>query len=430
MYRRISRTGFLICGVLLLSACRDTTDSATETITSQPATNATIAIPSANASTPLVTANALFGVEIGKYYAVRGGLILKSQPESAPAEPLSTEGVLANVTSQLEPYLVKESNGKYVKISTNNQNGWLPAWYLTQEKESIKDVKLQKKMVGKATPLYLYPDEEQPDSYTLTEGRIVKVKREFQVWVEVDFTLYEAAIWGDRWVRKDSLIAFDTMLAKEGLVQPGATIYNEQGEARKDSWNGAAMVQRELIFEKIGIVYDCYGPGGMHGFIQKADFIPDPFRFPGAVARSIRVDNLNGQNPKPTVKLELPLGWTWTSFSYNNGPKQYYVYNENSEQIGEFIHIGRISDSDNGFLPNHSQTKGIYTINTKFGKGSIYLLDLDLPKEERTAEHSTHMVVYTLIPIRDQLESYNFVLNVPLNEKAETYINIVEKILK
>jgi hypothetical protein len=112
MYRRISSTGFLICGVLLLSACWDTTDSATDTIIPRPATNATIPIPTANASTPLVTASALFGVEIGKYYAVRGGLVLKSQPESAPAEPLSTESVLANVTSQLEPYLVKESNGQ------------------------------------------------------------------------------------------------------------------------------------------------------------------------------------------------------------------------------------------------------------------------------------------------------------------------------
>lgn len=159
---------------------------------------------------------------------------------------------------------------------------------------------------------------------------------------------------------------------------------------------------------------------------------------------SIEYPNLNNENNQK-VTMPLKEGWTATrltwerpkDFEYNEIKNkfitefyEYYIYNEKKEEIGWFGTIGRYHDTDNSSFPNHLQFKDIrYKGMTKLGKGKIYLLQLDLPKDERTKDRDSFMEWYAIVPINNESLAYNFYLKVPYNEKVNDTLEIMKDIL-
>lgn len=159
---------------------------------------------------------------------------------------------------------------------------------------------------------------------------------------------------------------------------------------------------------------------------------------------SIEYPNLNNES---NLKVTMPLkeGWTATrltwerpqDFEYNeikNKPitefYEYYIYNEKKEEIGWFGTIGRYHDSDNSSFPNHLQFKDVrYNGPTRFGRGKIYLLQLDLPKDERTKDRDSFREYYALIPINGENIAYNFYLKVPEKENVNDTLDSMKDIL-
>lgn len=154
--------------------------------------------------------------------------------------------------------------------------------------------------------------------------------------------------------------------------------------------------------------------------------------------------NLNNES-NLKVSMTLKEGWTATrltwenpqGFEYNEYKNkfitelyEYYIYNENKEEIGRFGFIGWYHNSDSSSFPNHRQSTIIrYKGPTKIGNGTIYLLKLDLPREQTTKDKNYFLEYYALIPIKYEHLSYNFTLKVPENQNPEEILLIMKKIL-
>lgn len=66
---------------------------------------------------------------------------------------------------------------------------------------------------------------------------------------------------------------------------------------------------------------------------------------------------------------------------------------------------------------------------TKLGKGKIYLLQLDLPKDERTKDRNSFQEYYAILPINNENLAYNFYLKVPYNENVNDTLETMKDIL-
>ncbi len=127
------------------------------------------------------------------------------------------------------------------------------------------------------------------------------------------------------------------------------------------------------------------------------------------------------------VNIPLPSGWGAIPTQYEG---QYTIVNETGETIGEWSLVGQSPDHPNGYLPNHIVTQEKTTLQTKFGNGYIYQLELDLPDQERTTERSTYKMVYVLIPIEKMQQSYNFYVEIPFDQSMEKYVELIETMLR
>lgn len=160
--------------------------------------------------------------------------------------------------------------------------------------------------------------------------------------------------------------------------------------------------------------------------------------------KEMEVDNLNVSNNTKTI-LALPTGWhankaiykTADSFEFNEqknkGIKKLYsyeIFNEKNSKQGLFEFLGNSDEPIGGGLPNHSlMEKVIYDGSTKLGHGVIYLLECDLPKEQRTDKYSTYQQIYSIISIKNEVLAYNISIDVPLGEKDDKYIEIMKEML-
>lgn len=160
--------------------------------------------------------------------------------------------------------------------------------------------------------------------------------------------------------------------------------------------------------------------------------------------KEMEVANLNVSNNINTI-LKLPTSWhanksiykTADSFEFNElknkGIKKLYsyeIFDDKNSNIGMFEFLGNSNEPIGGGLPNHSLVKKvIYEGETKLGKGLIYLLECDLPKEQITDKYSTYEQIYSIISIENEILAYNVSINVPLGENEAKYIEIVKKML-
>jgi hypothetical protein len=173
--------------------------------------------------------------------------------------------------------------------------------------------------------------------------------------------------------------------------------------------------------------------------------------------KSIVIENLNDKNNTQVV-IDLPEGWHGkelifkkaASFEYN-AEKNKHITKVNSFEIysqtkadkfnlygnkglaGEFYIQSYYRDQpESARFPNHCSVKSIvYSGETVFGPGEIFILECDIyPKEMRTEEFSTYDMVFVWIPIEDEALAYNLSIFVPLGEEADEYIDMVKKMLE
>ena len=154
--------------------------------------------------------------------------------------------------------------------------------------------------------------------------------------------------------------------------------------------------------------------------------------------------NLNDMD-NPIVTMKLEAGWTaekatWqkpVGFEFNDYKNKFipetYGYNlsdEKGEERGEYGLIGRYHNSDASSFPNHIQsTSVVYEGPTVLGKGVIYLLKLDLPKELRTKDKDYYLMYYALVPIENEHLAYNLTLKVPEGQSQEATLDAMKKLL-
>ena len=170
----------------------------------------------------------------------------------------------------------------------------------------------------------------------------------------------------------------------------------------------------------------------------------------------IEVENLN--DSKNTVeKILLPEGWYANAYIYDKAPdfeyqdeknkhiqkvSWYEIFNYEKKDTlfyfgsrgiaGEFNTISYYRDQPEVTrFPNHSVIKNKeYVGNTILGDGEIYVLTCDIADMLKTKEYDTHEMVYAWMPIKNEELAYVLSVNVPLGEKAEPYIELVEQMLR
>lgn len=95
----------------------------------------------------------------------------------------------------------------------------------------------------------------------------------------------------------------------------------------------------------------------------------------GVILHELTIENPNDEeNEKENILL--PSGWGAVPTQYEG---QYTIVNEAGEIIGEWGFVGQSPDQPEGYLPNHIVNQEKMALETKFGKGFIYQLELDLP---------------------------------------------------
>ncbi|WP_148449951.1 SH3 domain-containing protein [Gorillibacterium timonense] len=214
-----------------------------------------------------------FGIRIGEAYPVKGSFGVKEEPENI----VTASGFR---TKPDETYTVIELKGPYARIEADGKSGWLPTWYLTKEAEKIRNGKPKLMLVPAAgPPLYLYPESSaSTDPLPLEGGRVVQVTAEFGDWMQVEFCLFEAADYGDRWMKKADLSPYRAEDVKEGLLRAGGSMYDDKGNATQEQPAYPLMISEALSIEGKGDFYRVYGPAGFTGLIRQADFFPNPFQ--------------------------------------------------------------------------------------------------------------------------------------------------------
>lgn len=216
--------------------------------------------------------DSMFNIKVGNSYKINGQYLLK-------AEPVKVYGDTSSVSSteKNEEYTVEETKGDFVRIKSGDKTGWIPAWYLSDNAKDIVDRKPYLMIIKDTTPLWLYPNEQEPDMYCfLSEGRVVQVAGTYKDWCRVNFMTLEASNWGDRWVKKADTIPYDPKYSKEGIVKEGATFYDEKFEV-KDGYTSYVQINSGELINNGVIYYQFTGVGGFDGYIKKDDFIPNPF---------------------------------------------------------------------------------------------------------------------------------------------------------
>lgn len=178
-------------------------------------------------------------------------------------------------------YWIADSSGQdYVQIvDLKGAKGWVPLWYMTSDLEkagSIEQLQEPYEMiVAKPVEYRLYPEEPEPSGFELWPGKVVQVVSKYgDDWVEVNVVTYDSPYAGSKWVRIDELIPYEESKAKEGFVfAPDAMLYDEKGAAQQV----LPVLTNVYIEGEQGDRYKVIASGGINGYLDKMDFVANPF---------------------------------------------------------------------------------------------------------------------------------------------------------
>jgi hypothetical protein len=188
-------------------------------------------------------------------------------------------GPISFLTEEDEVYEVLEREGAFVRIMPNSSQsfytGWIPEWYLLSEGASQIEEEIEPYLllVDQPVTFSLYPEEPEPSGFELNSGKVVQVTGRYEAWLRVNIVTYDSPYSGDKWILESALAKWDPAKAKEGILNPGALVYDEKGEVQE----GPHSINPIRISAEEGARYRISAAGGYTGLIDKADFIPGPF---------------------------------------------------------------------------------------------------------------------------------------------------------
>ncbi|MGD8191690.1 hypothetical protein ACQCN2_17045 [Brevibacillus ginsengisoli] len=120
---------------------------------------------------------------------------------------------------------------------------------------------------------YVYPTSDEKDPvYELKAGKIIKILGEKNEWYQIEFFRYAEPVEGKKWIKKNAVVNYDPRLAKEGYLKAGAVIFDEEGVFKEEGNQNTIFILSER-----GEFFEIEAPGGIWGFINKSDFVPNPF---------------------------------------------------------------------------------------------------------------------------------------------------------
>lgn len=128
-------------------------------------------------------------------------------------------------------------------------------------------------LVNKPIVFSLFPEEQTPSGFELSTGKVVQVNGRFGNWLRVNIITYDTPYPGDKWLLESDLAEWDPAKAKEGLLNPGVLVYDEEGKVKEEQ---ITLLPLQIDGE-VGGRYRIYAAGGYTGLINKVDFIPGPF---------------------------------------------------------------------------------------------------------------------------------------------------------
>ncbi|MEJ8547677.1 hypothetical protein [Brevibacillus borstelensis] len=204
---------------------------------------------------------------IGSMVTVRGMI---GASESAGDCP-SNEPVFTAVPG--EQYRLEAYQENYVQIRQQDRSGWIPAWYLADGEERIREVPPFPMITGDSARLLLYPNEKEQTYGDSEPGRVVRVSAEYgSKWYRVSLTMYAEPCMRPIWVEKQALLPFQSDLAKEGRLKPDTVVLDETGAA-KESFGSSPVFVLNSKEEKLAVA----ASGGRFGYVDRSAFLPNPF---------------------------------------------------------------------------------------------------------------------------------------------------------
>lgn len=360
-------------------------------------------------------------IRVGHTYTLHGVYGTKEQPEGI------TNEYVFNTRAE-EQFTVEELSGSYAKITSGDTKGWLPQWYLTSETLGIKAVTPYLMLVPKAgAALYLYPGSTEFDALPLDHWRVVRVVAEYDggTWVKVDFRLFDAAYFGDRWMKVSDLQPYDAKLAKEGQISQGTVIYDESGNPTTDRNFGTIIIHDEVTLSGKGTFYRVSGPGGFSGLIKQEDFIADPFAAPDEASNSIiEIPEFAAGTAGQT--LMLPHNWTAIRQEFEPEPgasvqARYSIVINDTTELGEWTIVSHEplaaqavrEDWPKEAWPGTVDDYTVTDIEGSLGKGQMAVVHFVQSTEDAQAERS-NTTVFISIPVKEAENLwYSLQLNLP-----------------
>ncbi len=205
-------------------------------------------------------------------------IFLKGPAHALPV-PDKASGYSVFEADASESYELLDTRGDYIQIKGELGSGWIPTWYsnggeaTTSSVQPIDDP--YSMIVDMPVKYRLFPEESAPSGFELWKGKVVQVVSKYgDEWVEINVVTYDSPSGGNKWVRLDELIPYEESKAKEGFVfAPDAMLYGEKGEELQL----LPVLTNVYIEGEQGSRYKVIAGGGIRGYLEKIDFIADPF---------------------------------------------------------------------------------------------------------------------------------------------------------
>lgn len=119
---------------------------------------------------------------------------------------------------------VLEVQGEWVHVRQNDNEGWLPKWYLSADESiPVRDISQAYQVLNRDAAGLLYP--EGPQVVELSKGRLLKPIKEWGDWYQVGILVYDIPAVQVAWLPKTFLSPIGEEEPCEGFLHKGTEVY-------------------------------------------------------------------------------------------------------------------------------------------------------------------------------------------------------------